>query len=94
MDLVGIQMEDSRKKRMMTVLRRQGGTWSPTETGKLVDNFKTPIHGHPEHPEYIIADGVIHQDDIQIVLGVNDFELKMVEGMDNPRLPFVPSWAI
>jgi len=94
MDLVGMEVRNRRRIAKVTILRRPNGSWSQREVGILTNGLKplAVIHVLPRLPEILMIREEWGRAAIESVLGVRDFEHEVLEGYDNPKLPFpVPS---
>ena len=94
MDLVGIMMRDCRAKTKVVMLTQIDGTaFTPRETSILCARLKPMaiIQSHPKHPTVLlIQGGPWSEDDVAQILGHRRFEHEIVEGIDNPKLPWKP----
>ncbi len=89
MDLLGIMMQDNQRKMKFTVLRRKL-PWTQEEVGLLCNGIFNEVYGHPDHPGVVILNGEHSQEKIAEILSGDFGEYEVVEGRDNPRLPFRP----
>lgn len=89
--------EIRQKFQVVTVLTRHGGDWSHEEALKLATNLmpKARATQHPQYPGTLVLSGMYDWDGgyakevVARVLGRNDFEIKVVRGLDNnPEIPF------
>jgi len=89
MDLLGLDLVERRRKAKFTVLRRQKG-WSRQEADALACGLKpgAVVATHPKHPEFLVIALEYSREAVAAVLGVSDFDHKIVQGYNNPDLPF------
>ena len=94
MDLFALDLIERRKKVKVTMLRQIDNTaWTPREISVLA-NLKpmAVVSQLPAHPTIaLIQGGPWSKDEVSKALGHNRFEHEIVEGLDNPRLPFEPT---
>jgi len=84
--------EANHAKRMITVLTKTSGHWTQREDSRIMTTIHKPMSGIPLSPEILLLDGEYDREMIANAIGHNDFELKVVEGLDNPELPFTPQF--
>ncbi len=95
MDLLGMQIEESRRKLKMTVLRREGGTWHPTEVGKLVNGLMTEVSQHPKFQEYLVLFGHHTKEATLKAIGAGQaYTALQITGTHSKELPFVPGFVL
>lgn len=93
MNLLAMHREATARDMRLTVLHRPNGTWSKLELGRLVNGLTTEACSHPKHPEDIIVYGHYSKDEVLgAILGGQVFTVKQVTGIENPELPFRPSF--
>ncbi len=91
MNLVAMQMAESRRALKMTVLHRPGGTWDQLEVGRLVNGLKTEVSVHPLHPEYLVVFGhYTKEETLKVMWGGVAYTVTQIIGTDHKDLPFVP----
>ena len=90
MDFLGMLEREKRKEMKFTVLRR-GAVWTQLERDSLADKSSTEVHGHADHPGVIIMKGEYSRDQIVAFIGEGIGVYSVVQGYDNPELPFRPS---
>lgn len=94
MNLVAMQVADSRRNLKMTVLRREGGTWHRVEVSRLANGLMTEVTEHPHHPEYLILFGHHTKEAISKTLGDGQtYTVSAIVGADNKELPFASGFA-
>jgi hypothetical protein len=79
----------------VTVLRRRLG-WGNEDLSKLSYGLSTTVLRDPyEHPECLLVKGYFDPENVARILGLEpaDFEHQVVQGLDNPALPFVPNFT-
>ena len=91
-DLLGLVTKVKRAQTVMTVLYRQGSTWTRGEVNNLAFKLMTSVCKHPSHPEYLIIWGDV-QSEVNTIIGDGQpFTIKIVTDIDNPQLPFRPNF--
>ena len=94
MDLVGMKVEDNRRRVKMTVLRRNGGKWHLLEVNRLVVGLKTEASQHPQYSEYVVLFGHFSKEQaLKALLGGEAFIATQVIGIQTKDLPFNPGWV-
>ena len=90
MDLLGLDLAERRRKAKFTVLRRPKG-WSRQEADMLSCGLEpgAVVAIHPKHPEFLVIALEYSREAIAAVLGVSDFDHKILQGYNNPDLPFI-----
>lgn len=95
-DLIGMEARALRAKTVITVLYREGGSWSQEEIAIITTGLMTEIAFHQKHPEHILILGRYENAQISSILatlgGYTDFTNAIVTGQDNPALPFKPTY--
>ena len=88
-DLVGMTIRENRRKAKITILRRSTG-WSMDEVRALVYGLKpfSIVHQHPQQPQVLMIREAWTKEEIVGVLKKDDFEYVVLQGYDNPELPF------
>lgn len=75
-----------------TVLKRTDGQWLDDDNmdwmGKLPGPYKPAAAFHSKHPEFLVIRGEYDRATVESALGASDFEYSIIEGPDNPELPF------
>ncbi|HLC99837.1 MAG TPA: hypothetical protein VJC11_02645 [Patescibacteria group bacterium] len=89
MNLMGLAVSDNRAQQKVTVLKKKDA-WSDTEVGLAVTGLCTAVCGHPKHPNVLLLAGEFSKDTIATFILERNFECEVVQGMDNPQLPFTP----
>lgn len=91
-DVVGLSITRERRKLELTVLYREGGTWSWEEMDRFHGSLSCgQIHLHPQHPEYLILRGHhTKEETLEALRGGRAYVATQVTGIDSPELPFVP----
>ncbi len=74
----------------LTVLHRDGGTWSEDEVGRIINKIGGPVYGSKKHPGYVVIKGFRQKGTVidAIGRGRTAFNLRWVR--DLGRLPFNP----
>ncbi len=94
MDLVGMQVVENRQKMKMTLLHRPGGVWHESEVGWLVHKLNTVASHHLKHPEHLILWGHYTKDQTLAAIGGGQaYTATMITGVQDARLPFLPSFV-
>ncbi|MHB8830550.1 MAG: hypothetical protein ACYC44_00285 [Patescibacteria group bacterium] len=91
MNLLGFIMQDNRREMKFTVLRRQL-PWTKEEVGLLCNGIFNEVYEHPNHPGVVIMYGEHSQEKIAEILSGDFGEYEVVQGYDNPKLPFRPTF--
>ncbi len=76
----------------ITVLE-QNGTWLDSGDGRTLANalhLYVGIFGDRRFPRIMMVQGEWSRDKIATILGRDNFTLKIVQGAENPELPFKP----
>jgi hypothetical protein len=92
-DLVGLSVREQRGKMKVTLLTRtlEHAKW--TNEGSTLMNGLKPmcvINTHPQHPTIMMLLGTWPEDEIRMLLPGIKFTVKVVQGYDNPELPWSP----
>ncbi|MBI5004226.1 hypothetical protein HZC00_03980 [Candidatus Kaiserbacteria bacterium] len=94
MNLVAMQIAESRRKIKMTILYRAGGVWHKSEIGKLANGLVTEVSQLPEHPEHLVVFGHHTKEETLRALGRGvAYTVTQVVGIYQKDLPFVPGFA-
>lgn len=90
MDLLGLDLVERRKEAKFTVLKRPGGRWQDWEQDRLSLCLKpmAVVATHPRHPEFLVIANEYLRDDIIRALQNSNFEYQVLQGWNNPDLPF------
>jgi len=93
-NLVAMQIEENRRNRKITVLRREGHTWHEAEVAKLCNGLNTEVSGHPQHPEYLILCGHhTKEQTLQALVGGQAYTATQITGLKSEGVPFIPGFA-
>ncbi len=68
--------------------------WNTQQRQKLADMLNCSITFHENFPQTIILCGGFTKDQILKVIGHCQLEVKVIEGRDNPELPWTPDWYL
>ena len=90
MDLVGMTNRDNRARRMITMITKADGHWSQRECGRIQAAIRNSISGSPLHPNVLALNGEHAREVVAAAISHDNFELKVIQGLDNPDLPFTP----
>lgn len=90
MDLVGMHAAELRQQMKLTVLTRST-PWTMIEINSLLLPPSFTNASHRGHPGVLILIGEYSRNAIEAVIPDHSFELQVVQGYDNPSLPFKPS---
>ena len=90
-DLMGMHIKEMRAKEKVTVLRRANGHWSVSEIEILVAHTRNSVSSHPMYPEVLLLPGEPLRERLMALIQ-GEFEYTVVQGMDNPNLPFKPQF--
>lgn len=94
MNLMALQVAENMRKLEMTVLFRQGGTWSREEVSNITNGLMTQVSSHPQHPEYLVLfKHFTKAKALEAHGGGLAFTATQVTGVQNKDLPFVPGFA-
>lgn len=92
MNLMGMQMEENRRTLKTTVLKREGGVWSPQEVSLLVGGLKTEVSQHLKYPECLILFGHFTKEQtLEAIMGGLAYVATQMTGVDG--LPFTPGFV-
>ncbi|MDP3770090.1 MAG: hypothetical protein Q8R40_04095 [bacterium] len=90
-DLIGLDIRKKRAQQKVTVLRRVNGHWSTSEIEILVVHTRNSVSSHPMYPEVLLLPGELLREHLMALIQ-GEFEYTVVEGMDNPAMPFKPQF--
>jgi hypothetical protein len=91
LDLVGMHVEGLRKQQKFTVLRKTNcPAWVPAASGQLATGLMTDVYSSPKHLDTLMLFGEFSKEQIERVLGYSTFSVEVIQGTDNPKLPFRP----
>lgn len=80
-----------RNENEYTVLKRPAGrTWTRNETNTINQAIKDEVYYIPSKMEAIILSGKHAKEEIEPLLADKEFELEVLVGNRNPKLPFRP----
>lgn len=91
LDIAGIAARDTRSEQKVTMISRPGGSWSHSEVDGLVTNLHTSVSRLKDYPSIVLIAGEYETRKLACILKDN-FEQKIVLGLDNPELPFIPTF--
>jgi len=89
-DLVGSEIIRCRNKVWFTVLTREDIPWTHYAVGLIVSGINNEVYQLPRLPGVLILAGSHTKEEIVSILGNDCYEYKLVQGCDNPELPFTP----
>lgn len=89
---MGLHIRKLRSEQQIIVLEK-GEVWSFDEINKLAAKFHTICH-HPKFPSTLMfpKEMMKNEEDVSKTLGHNNFQMKVIQGMDNEELPFHPQF--
>ena len=94
MNLIGLDVvREKRRKLKFTVLRKDElERWNWREVERLVTLGPCGVvNQHPTHLETVLVHGEWTREQVRQVLHHDNFSIKIVQGWDNPDLPFRPN---
>jgi len=90
-DLMDMDLRKRRSQAKVTVLKKpEGETWSTPELDSLIGCLMpmAMLHINPAHPIFLMIRGEYPRGRIAELVGGTEFEYSVIEGLDNPDLPF------
>jgi len=94
--MFGLDVKEKKRKAKMTMLTREQ-EWSPSAIEVIQRTLVGGciISSHPQHPGVVVVFRELSGDEIkqlQAALPAFKMSAKVIQGFDNPELPFVPSF--
>lgn len=93
-DLIGMDLKARRAEAKFTVITKTGEdtNWSNQEATKIVMKYCTQIQRLPALPEVMLLWGEYSKEQVERAINHNGFDLEVIQGYDNPELPFRPTF--
>ncbi len=91
MNLMSLAVSENRATQKVTVLTKKD-EWTDTARHLANTGLCAAISSDSEYPNVLLLMGEFSHEIVATFILERDFECEVVQGMDNPRLPFTPDF--
>ena len=89
MYLMDPELVKNRQEAKFTVLKRKEN-WDRNEVRFLGNKLSSDVYQNAQYPDILIIEGEHSREKIIAIIGRNIGEYRIIEGYENPDLPFLP----